>query len=95
MAILVALHLKWLNCCGAYANRKVFFESSDIHEAAVSTLKCNWSNSWQSQSVSDGEFHDTLTLNTWSVDSGGHTMKDYRKESSKTFKRRWQFHESN
>ena len=38
-------------------------------------LKCGDYNTFQGQAVIDGEFHDTDTHNTWSVDSGGHTQK--------------------
>ena len=73
----------------AYDTGKFLFEAKDIHEAAVETLKSSWCNNWQHQRITGGEFHDTETLNTWSVDSGGHTQRDYRKEPTERFRTRW------
>ena len=91
--ILVGLKIKWSNCVGAIDIHNLFFECNDYHEAATETLKCNWSNSWQGQYVTSGEFHDTVSKNTWSVDSGGHTKKDYRKEKDNDFMKRWKSEE--
>ena len=87
--IMVGLNYRWGNAAGASTTGKFFFEAKDYHEAAVETLKTSWSNPWQVQMVIGGEFHDTSTHRTWSVDSGGHTKKDYRKESQQDFIKRW------
>ncbi len=87
--ILVGLEIEWLNCVGASKKQIVFFDADDIHEAAVETLKCNWSSGYQSSRILRGEFHDTKTEKTWSVDSGGHTKKDYRSETDLSFEKRW------
>ena len=87
--IKVGLNIKWRNSAGAEANEKYLFDAADIHEAAVETLKASWSSPWQGQSVKNGEFHDTDTMNTWSVDSRGHTKRDYRKEKTEAFEKRW------
>lgn len=91
--ILVGLKCRWTNCVGAEHINTYFFEAKDIHEAAVETLKSSWSNPWQCLCVISGEFHDTSSLNTWSVDSGGHTKRDYRKEETETFKKRWKLYD--
>ena len=88
--ILCGINLAWSNCAGTSSVKPYYFEANNIHEAAIATLKCNWSNSFQGQTVKYGEFHDTDTHNTWSVDSGGHTQKNYRRESESVFKARWQ-----
>ena len=72
-----------------HSTDKDFFEAKDIHEAASKTKRSNWSTGWQLQEVADGEFHDTDTHKTWSVDRDGHTKRDYRIESDKSFKDRW------
>ncbi len=87
--ILVGLNIESINCVGHGGTTKTFFECDDIHEAAIETLKCNHSNSFWVHSVLSGEFHDTETKRTWSVDSGGHTQKDYHNENSVSFRRRW------
>lgn len=87
--ILVGLNIESINCAGRGGIEQIFFECNDIHEAAVETLKCNHSNSFWSVSVISGEFHDTETKRTWSVDSGGHTQKDYHSENSVSFRHRW------
>lgn len=87
--ILCGLIVDWHNCAGASAVQINFFEANDIHEAAVATLKHNWSGSFQGQNVKSGEFHDTTSQKTWSVDRGGHTQKDYRHESEQAFRSRW------
>lgn len=87
--ILVGINTEWLNCVGSHKERRFFFTAKDIHEAATETLKSNWSTSWQNQRVVGGEFHDTETGKTWSVDAGGHTKRDYRKEPERQFRERW------
>ena len=86
--ILVGLNYKWTNGYSSDGG-KILFEAKDIHEAAVETLKASWTTNWQHQRITGGEFHDTETLNTWSVDNGGHTQRDYRKEKTENFKTRW------
>lgn len=88
--ILVGLNVVWMNCCGARDEHKYFFEANDYHEAATEVLRTGWSNPFQNQQVKDGEFHDTETKRTWSVDAGGHTKKDYRTETTDAFKERWE-----
>ena len=87
--ILVGLNYKWGCVNGDGREGKDYFESKDIHEAAVETIKRSWSNSWQYNTIWGGEFHDTETHKTWSVDSGGHTQRDYRNESENVFRNRW------
>lgn len=91
--ILVGLKARWMNAAGASDNNRFFFTAVDVHEAAVETLKTSWATPWQSQSVEGGEFHDTDTLKTWSVDSGGHTKRDYKRETTESFVRRWKLHD--
>ena len=87
--IIVGLETEWENCAGGHSIHKFCFECADIHEAAVAVLKNNWSNGFQGNCFKSGEFHDDSTGNSWSVDSGGHTKRDYRKESTKDFIGRW------
>ena len=90
MRILVGLKVGSLNCVGHESEDVIFFECTDIHQAAVETLKQNWSNAWWVHYVIDGEFHDTQTQKTWTVDSRGHTKKDYRTETDNVFSARWE-----
>ena len=88
--ILVGLNYRWLNCVGACKEEKTFFEAQDIHEAAKETFKSTWSSGFQVQTVVGGEFHDTETGKTWSVDANGHTKQDYRRERDSVFRKRWE-----
>lgn len=87
--ILVGLQTEWMNCVGTSSTRYFLEEYSDIHEAAVAVLKSTWSTSFQCQRFKHGEFHDTQTRKTWTVDAGGHTQKDYRSEGTVSFNKRW------
>lgn len=87
--ILVGLQLKWTNCAGYSDTGYTLWESADIHEASESVLRSQWTNPWQGQFFEFGEFHDTQTGKTWSVDAGGHTQKDYRDEKTDDFRKRW------
>lgn len=87
--ILVGLSYEWINAAGHSRIGTHYFEAEDIHEAASGTWKSTWTTPFQCMTIKGGEFHDTETHNTWSVDSGGHTKKDYRRESEKSFINRW------
>lgn len=87
--ILVGLNCEWSNCVGTHGEYKNYFECEDYRDAARCTLRNNYSNRYQGQNVLNGEFHDTETNITWSVDYKGHTQKDYRKETNDSFIERW------
>lgn len=91
--IIVGIKVRALCCTGIGNYEFCCFECSDIHEAATEVLKINRGMTYASYwtySVVDGEFHDTETNKSWHVDAGGHTQRDYRRESSDTFKKRWE-----
>lgn len=87
--ILCGLSLDHCNCAGYGHQSTVFFEADDVHDAAIQTIKSTWTTGYQVQTFLNGEFHDTNTATTWSVDSRGHTKKDYRHESEYEFRERW------
>lgn len=87
--ILVGLDYVWMNCAGAKSDGKYFFEAIDLHDAAQETWKSTWASPWQTQTVLGGEFHDTETGRTWSVDGCGHSKKNYHAETDEEFRERW------
>lgn len=87
--IMAGFTYEQLDCHGHYLKKKDIFEANDYHEAAVQMIKMSRTTGYWSFTVIDGEFHDTETLKTWSVDSRGHTKKDYRNELTKDFALRW------
>lgn len=88
--IIVGIKTRWLNCAGALSEKCYLFRINGDHRKAASEVcKCNWNTPWQGQQVTDGEFHDASTGNTWSIDGHGHTKRDYRKETELMFTERW------
>lgn len=89
--IIVGAKIEELVCTGRYsAYRTLNFECQNIHEASKELWKCCHNSSpFFVYKFVYGEFHDTSTSNTWSVDSCGHTQKDYKKESKFDFLNRW------
>lgn len=88
--ILCGLTIEYINCAGYASEKNFFFKAKDIHEAAIETCKCNYSCSFWSRHVIKGEFHDTTTHNSWSIDSHGHTKGDYHREFIEDFFSRWE-----
>jgi hypothetical protein len=87
--ILVGIKIEQGNCEGYNTENQFIYECADIHEASISVLKSTWSNSFRIQTFLAGEFHDTETSKTWTVDERGHTQRDYRNETINEFKERW------
>ena len=65
-------------------------EADNIHEAAKLVWECfHPRHPLSVREYIKSEMHDTETDKTWSVDKNGHTLKDYRKEHSLHFRRRY------
>lgn len=88
--ILCGLILDHCNCAGYGGDSTDFFEADELHDAVFKLLRYNRTSSFGFQQVKNGEFHDTNTHVTWSVDSRGHTKKDYRIETEYDFRERWE-----
>lgn len=65
-------------------------ECVDYHDAAKKLWVHNRpSSSRIGMKMWKAEFHDCGTSRTWSVDSAGHTQKDYRTEKTEDFVKRY------
>ena len=88
--ILIGMRYERLDCTGRRTEGTYLEEAADIHAAAATVLKSSWGTPWQMKDVVGGEFHDTATHKTWSVDRHGHTKHDYRDETEQAFRKRWE-----
>lgn len=63
----------------------------NVHEAASFVFQRSYCYPYRTAypEFYDCEFHDDQTSTTWSTDSRGHTKRDYRKEPTEVFIRRW------
>lgn len=89
--ILVGCETLWMNCVGASCIDRSMFNDQfdDVYAASKALIRISWSSSFQSQHFRSGEFHDTVSHKTWSVEYNGHTKKDYKRETEEAFRKRW------
>lgn len=87
--IICGYHFERLDCAGHSTHFKGIFKCPDVHEASKELYKMDMSSGFQVQNFKEAEFFDTVSSLAWGVDSNGHTLKNYRKDTKEKFVKKW------
>ncbi|MBQ7216958.1 MAG: hypothetical protein IJS39_13360 [Synergistaceae bacterium] len=90
MSILSGLEVELVLNTGASAVHKVYDSFVTLHDAAVAVWQIDHKVSqYMATKVLRGEFHDTQSGYTWSIEPTGKSKGDYRREKKEAFIARW------